>query len=294
VIGEEGVLTDFAAIDVETANEDRASICQIGVAIFEGGRLANQWKSYINPEDDFSGINVSIHHITADMVCDQPTIAQIEGALRGLIGTRVLVCHTCFDRLAIHQAFVRYRLSPPSWVWLDSARVARRAWDQFAHRGYGLQSVCAEIGYNFICHDALEDAKAAAEVVLAAIRKTGISVEGWIEVLQTRNRSAAARKPIACEGDATGPLHGEVIVFTGALRLHRSDAAVIAAKVGCDVAERVTKDTTLLVVGDQDIRKLAGHEKSSKHRRAEELISQGCNIRILRETDFDALVGLAG
>lgn len=52
------------------------------------------------------------------------------------------------------------------------------------------------------------------------------------------------------------------------------------------------KTTTLLVVGDQDIQKLAGHEKSSKHRKAEQLIAEGQHIRILGESDFLRLVKL--
>jgi DNA polymerase-3 subunit epsilon len=56
----------------------------------------------------------------------------------------------------------------------------------------------------------------------------------------------------------------------------------------------MTSQTTLLVVGDQDIRKLAGHEKSSKHRKAEELITKGQSIRILRESDFKELVNSTG
>jgi DNA polymerase-3 subunit epsilon len=95
-------------------------------------------------------------------------------------------------------------------------------------------------------------------------------------------------------GNPEGPLAGETLVFTGELRLPRSEAADLAADAGCDVAEGVTKATTLLVVGDQDIRKLAGHEKSSKHRKAEALIAKGQQIRILGEGDFLCLMGKAG
>ena len=55
---------------------------------------------------------------------------------------------------------------------------------------------------------------------------------------------------------------------------------------GGDPAERA------LVVGDQDVQKLAGHNKSSKHRKAEDLILKGQPIRILRESDFLELAGL--
>jgi DNA polymerase III subunit epsilon len=70
----------------------------------------------------------------------------------------------------------------------------------------------------------------------------------------------------------------------------RHDAAVVAANAGCQVDGNVTKHTTLLVVGDQDIRKLAGHEKSLKHRKAEELIGHGQRIRIVGESDFKSIV----
>lgn len=46
---------------------------------------------------------------------------------------------------------------------------------------------------------------------------------------------------------------------------------------------------TLLVVGNQDVRKLAGQERSSKHRKAEELINGGQKIRIISESDFQRI-----
>jgi DNA polymerase-3 subunit epsilon len=49
----------------------------------------------------------------------------------------------------------------------------------------------------------------------------------------------------------------------------------------------------MLVVGDQDMRRLAGHEKSSKHRKAEQLALKGQSIRILRESDFKKMINLA-
>ena len=66
----------------------------------------------------------------------------------------------------------------------------------------------------------------------------------------------------------------------------------MAAQTGCIVTSGVNKKTTLLVVGDQDVVRLAGYERSSKHRRAEALIAKGQPIRILRETDFRRLVSL--
>jgi DNA polymerase-3 subunit epsilon len=97
--------------------------------------------------------------------------------------------------------------------------------------------------------------------------------------------------PIRRGGDPEGPLFGEVLCFTGALSLPRREAANMAAAAGCAVEHGVSKRTTLLVVGDQDTRCIAGHDKSAKHRKAEALIAKGQAIRVLQESDFGRLVG---
>jgi DNA polymerase-3 subunit epsilon len=96
------------------------------------------------------------------------------------------------------------------------------------------------------------------------------------------------------DGNPDGELFGEILVFTGMLSISRNEAADAAAAAGCRVDGGVTKHTTMLVVGDQDLRKLAGHEKSSKHLKAEQLIAKGQHIRILGESDFMRIVSLAG
>ncbi len=282
---------DFVAIDVETANANMASICQIGVAAFSTGELVSEWKTYVDPEDFFDPVNVHIHGITQETVADAPTLPGIAEALLSRLDEHVVLCHTNFDRVSVRQAFSKYELRLPKCVWLDSARVAQRTWTQFARRGYGLGNLCDHIGYEFAHHDALEDAKAAGQVMLAAIEATGLSVEDWLRMVG-QSIDPGAAKPITREGNPGGSLSGEVMVFTGALLMPRRDAADLAASAGCEVGANVTKHTTVLVVGDQDVVKLAGHEKSSKHRKAESLITQGQEIRVLRESDFMELVAL--
>ena len=41
----------FNSIDVETANADRASICQIGIVHVRDGSVVGQWETLVNPED---------------------------------------------------------------------------------------------------------------------------------------------------------------------------------------------------------------------------------------------------
>ena len=118
-----------------------------------------------------------------------------------------------------------------------------------------------------------------------------MDLDGWLRrVEQPIDPSRPAYDKFSREGNPEGYLYGEVLVFTGALDIPRREAADMAGRFGCTVADGVTKNTTILVVGDQDVKKLAGHDKSSKHRKAEKLIQQGQSIRILRESDFIVLV----
>lgn len=285
---------NFVAVDVETANSDMASICQIGLAIYENGTLASEWNSLVDPEDYFDGINVSIHGIDVAADSGAPKLPEIAELVCKHMSGRVVVCHTHFDRVAIRQAFLKHSLSVPDCTWLDTALVARRTWEEFSWSGYGLKNVCDKLGYKFAHHDALGDAKASAHVLLAAICKTGIDLNGWLKrVGLPISLSNSSGKGAFRDGNPEGPLYGEVLVFTGALGILRREAAELAAKIGCTVADGVNKKTTLLVVGDQDVRQLEGMEKSSKHRKAEELILKGQAIRIIMESDFKELVILA-
>lgn len=284
---------DFVAVDVETANPSYASICQVGVADFSDGELVREWKSYIDPEDYFHPANVRIHGIDFPVVRGAPRLPDLERDLAERLGGKVVVSHTPFDRIALQQAFNKYGLVSLAARWLDTARVARRTWSECAYSGYGLRPVCELIGYDFIHHDALEDAKAAGQVLLAASAVAGLTVDEWLArcgmPIHPSSRSAPSTRR---EGNPEGLLFGEVAVFTGALRIPRGEAADLAAALGCDVAAGVTAKTTILVVGDQDVARLAGHDMSSKHRKAEALADKGQPIQILRESDFMALVDI--
>lgn len=164
--------------------------------------------------------------------------------------------------------------------WLDTARVSRRAWTQFAARGYGLSNVANYCGIEFQHHSAVEDARAAALILLKACSETGLDVPGWL------GRASQAVQSISRDGQGDGPLAGEVIVFTGTLSVPRSQAAAEAASFGCDVRNSVSRSTTILVVGQQDLQALNGYTKSSKQRKAEDLARLGVGIRILGEDDL--------
>ena len=170
----------FNAIDVETATADPASICQIGVVCIRGGELIECISTLVNPEVRFNPANVRLHGITEDMVEGVPTLPQIHGRLRSLAEGLVVASHTRFDRIALNRALEGYGLDSIRATWLDSALIARTAWPEwFGRRGWSLASIAGELGIAFRHHDAGEDARVAAEIVVRACKHTGIDIDGW-------------------------------------------------------------------------------------------------------------------
>src|SRR5690625_2115125 len=82
---------DFVAIDVETANPDMSSICQIGLAEYENGRLVDLWSSLIDPEDYFDVINMEIHGISELDVVGKPGFPEIFEELADFLDGTVCV-----------------------------------------------------------------------------------------------------------------------------------------------------------------------------------------------------------
>lgn len=288
-------MIDFVAIDVETANPDLASICQIGVVTFRNGSVFHKWQSLVNPEDSFSKANVSIHGITREEVKKAPTFPIVYEELVTMLTGQFVASHMPFDRHAINRAIQKHGLPSLCCKWIDTAQVARFAWEEFSRKGYGLEKLANHFGIKFDHHSAIEDARVAGEILLLAIKQTNLPLEYFTEenvFIDSGESDTTTKYPkkFSRNGNPQGPFHGETIVFTGELSISREEAANIASQAGCNVNPNVTSQTSILVVGMQDIQKLGGNQKSSKHRKAEELIRKGKRIRILNEEDFWHLI----
>ena len=285
----------FNAIDVETANPDRASICQIGIVHVVEGKIDGCWQTLINPKDWFDEENVLIHGIDEKDVKNCPTLPEVRGELRKRLRGSVVVSHTSFDRVAFERAMTLWNLEQLQVTWLDSAKIVRRAWpEQFGRKGYNLKNVAAVLGIQFTHHDALEDARACAEIVLCACAETGNDIDRWLRRADLpiaprvpSSASPSVSSSVKREGSPDGVLFGETIVFTGDISgCSRQEAADMAAEAGCNVVTNISKKVTILVLGTQDMKKLKGKCKSNKHRKTEELVAKGAEIQIISGRDF--------
>ena len=175
----------FIALDVETSCSDIASICQIGIACVDALGGIDTWSTYVDPEQHFDAFNTRLHGIDSDTVRGAPSFPELWSALHELLNLHHLVQHSSFDKSAVAAACRAYRLPEPELSWSDSVRIARQAWPEFkGNGGHGLAHLKVALGLEFEHHDAGEDARAAAEVVLHAEKRLGLSFEHLAQTAQ--------------------------------------------------------------------------------------------------------------
>ncbi len=298
-------VTDFIALDVETANADVGSICSIGLVHFRAGQVFKSLSILVDPQGPFDPGNVAIHGIRAEDVIGKPTMAQVFPVLAQSLNGTIVTHHSSFDRRALASAAARCGAAELECFWLDTLAVARRAWRELIDAGgFGLANLSRTFEIKFRHHEAEEDARACGLIMLKALEDSGLDLEHWLDLVAQAPRSVFRGAPkvivprkdeafarYAQPGESNGRLMGETIVFTGFLQMHRSEAAHLAVKAGCNVVDTVSGKVTVLVVGDQDLRLTRGNVKSRKHRKVEEMIAAGSAVRIVGESEFLQMVG---
>ena len=167
---------DFVVIDVETANQNPSSICQIGIACFCSGKLSETWGALVDPEDSFLPFNMKLHGIRPKDVFLHPTWPDLQPRLRAFIEGRTLASHTFFDRAAMKGANDRYGLATiPIAGWLDTCSVARLTWPHLPN--HKLNSLASTFGIAYQAHNAAEDARCAGEILLQAARASSFNLD---------------------------------------------------------------------------------------------------------------------
>jgi len=168
----------FAAIDFETANYRHASVCAVGLAIFEDGQLVDSLYRLVHPPRGcgwFRPDFIEIHGITHNDVFNEPEFPAIaEQLLPRLTSADIVIAHNArFDIRKLQGTLDHFAIPGPCFEYLCTYRLARQVWPDLP--GHGLAAVAGHIGHVFEHHHALADAQAAGCVLLAMMREKGVA-----------------------------------------------------------------------------------------------------------------------
>lgn len=161
------MLKDFVAIDFETANRSRQSVCSVGIVVVRDGKIADTFYSLIHPTPDYySSFCTAVHGLTADDTDTAPDFPHVWEKVEDRIAGLPLVAHNSpFDEGCLRAVFEEYGMRYPGYRFYCTLRQSRRMIKGLPN--YQLHTVSAYCGYDLANHHhALADAEACAHIAL--------------------------------------------------------------------------------------------------------------------------------
>jgi|GEM_PF-207895 len=294
----------FTAIDFETANKKRGSICQIGLATFEDSSLVDSRSWLIKPYNDhFDDINTHIHGINNETVSNAPYFEDIWPDFQEYLQGSLLVAHNAsFDISVLRHALDVHSINYPSFDYLCSYLLAKKVWPDLI--SYKLSYLANTFNFKLNHHEALSDAIVAGRILLKSMDDLSVNTfYDFKKVLGLTTGSVferdyntpkirrTAKQKVNIESDAYDEdnhlFKNTTVVFTGSLGfLTRKKAKKLVQSFGAETKGNVSKKVDIIVVGKSDIEKYGEGYKTNKLKKAEKLLADGYDIELIGENDF--------
>lgn len=158
---------NFIAMDFETANGKPYSACSLALVMVRNSQIVGEYYSLIQPETDFFWRNIQIHGIHPQDVKHAPKFPVVWQQIAQYYNPHsLIVAHNApFDNGVLKGCLDYYGLEAPEYLSLCTARSSRKLYPEFAN--HRLNTMCKNLGISLEHHhDALEDSRACAEILL--------------------------------------------------------------------------------------------------------------------------------
>ncbi len=160
-------MKDFAAIDFETANYERTSVCSVGVVIVRDGMFVDSFYSLIQPEPNYYKYwCTQVHGLCREDTENAPVFPDVWAQIEPLIEGLPLVAHNRpFDEGCLKAVFRCYQMDYPDYEFYDTLAASRRLLPDLEN--HQLDTVAAACGFPMDHHHhALADAEACAHIAI--------------------------------------------------------------------------------------------------------------------------------
>ena len=161
-------MTDFAAIDFETANYCRSSICSVGIVIVRNGVITDKIYHLIRPEPEwYLYWNTLVHGLTAADTANEKVFPHVWKEIAPKIEGLPLVAHNSpFDEGCLRAVHKTYQMDYPDYEFHCTCRASRKIFGKLLPN-HQLHTVAAHCGFDLTNHHhALADAEACAWIAL--------------------------------------------------------------------------------------------------------------------------------
>ncbi len=142
---------DFVAIDFETANEKRNSVCELGIAIVEDYKIIES-KSWLirPPELRFNAFNTFIHGISEKDVVNQPEFDALWEDVKNYFDVNLILAHNAsFDLCVLRNVLDSYSIPYPDVKYTCSYIISKKVWKGLL--SYNLKNLADMLNLNSAC-----------------------------------------------------------------------------------------------------------------------------------------------
>lgn len=161
-------MTDFAAIDFETANECPTSVCSVGIVVVRDGEVVDSFYSLIKPEPDYyKWFCQQVHGLGPEDTDDAPVFPYVWEKIAPMVEGLPLVAHNSrFDEGCLKAVFRVYQMDYPDYEFHDTLVASRRHFGR-SLPNHQLHTVASACGFDLRNHHhALADAEACAAIAV--------------------------------------------------------------------------------------------------------------------------------
>lgn len=147
----------FTAIDFETAQGYRWSICQVGLVKVVNGIITDELSILVQPPNNYYWERFTeIHGISANHTKAAPTFNQVWHQIEPFIKNQNVIAHNGFgfDFPVLSKTLEYYGLSSPEYNKFCTYKIYKS----------NLAALCNEYNINLNHHNALSDARACAQL----------------------------------------------------------------------------------------------------------------------------------
>ncbi|MGL5540761.1 MAG: 3'-5' exonuclease [Erysipelotrichaceae bacterium] len=163
------------AIDFETANNASESACALGYALMQDGELLASEAFLIKPHPAYGMFyerNIAIHHITAQMVENEPSFLEVITRIAPLFEGAIVIAHNAeFDIRVLSSLCRLYQVKLPPFQYACTVRVGRRVFPSFPNHRLNTMADLLDIELDH--HDARSDAMACLQIFAMASSVVG-------------------------------------------------------------------------------------------------------------------------
>lgn len=274
---------DFVAVDFENADHDQQA-CQVGIAAVKNNTIVKELSYLIQPPGNRYGkIQTSKHGISAKKTENSPTLDVLWTEIEPYFNDQTLLCHNApADLTILNKSLTYYFLPMPSFTQvIDTCDAIGKIKLDVLADAYGVKLERH--------HDALEDAKATAEIWIKHNQGVRVDASSLLKKSESKSNKSFGDKRLdpdllvkdLTDANPRNPFYDRKIVITGDFLTDRKTIAYHLKKMGADINSTISKKTDFVLVGQ--------NPGPAKMEKIAQLKYDGYEIRLLNESDFEKI-----